>query len=231
MYQKNAIMSYQPLIEFFEGKIREYQSKGLKIFSSSSFQTHSLPMIHILSKIAPEIPVYFLDTGFHFPETLEFKDDIAEKFGIKVVEVSSPISKIMQRDANNIMLFASDPNRCCYFNKTLPMEPVLAQFDVWVSGVRKDQNENRSSFDYEAKGKNGSLRFHPMLDWTNQLIWQYIKEYNLPRHPLEEKGYMSIGCEPCTKSIEMMLAEDERGGRWFGLNKTECGLHTDLIEK
>ena len=107
------------------------------------------------------------------------------------------------------------------------MEPLLQQYDVWISGVRKDQNANRSQFEYEQKGKHNTLRFHPMLEWSARLIWQYIREHQLPKHPLETQGYLSIGCEPCTRKPS---AED-RDGRWFGMNKTECGLHTDLVGK
>lgn len=109
------------------------------------------------------------------------------------------------------------------------MEPVLAQYDVWISGVRKDQSETRKAMDYEQPGKHGAMRFHPMLDWTNKLIFQYIKDYQLPRHPLEDAGYLSIGCEPCTMKMATLL-DNDRTGRWFGLNKSECGLHTDLIQ-
>jgi phosphoadenosine phosphosulfate reductase len=223
--------AYQTHIDFFEQKIREYQAKGLKVFASSSFQTHSIPMLHILSRIDKSIPIYFLNTGYHFPETMAFRDDIAEVLGVEIRDLSSPIPKIAQRDSENILMFASNPDNCCYLNKTLPMETVLAEFDVWISGVRKDQNLNRSKFSHEAEGAHNTLRFHPMLDWTNKMIYDYIKEHKLPKHPLEEQGgYVSIGCEPCTKRVEWLAAESERTGRWFGLNKTECGLHTDLVK-
>jgi phosphoadenosine phosphosulfate reductase len=219
------------LIDFFAQKIHEYQDRGLKVFASSSFQTHSIPMLHILSNIDKSIPIYFLNTGYHFPETLAYRDQIGELLGIEIKNLSSPIPKFAQRDNQNFLMFASNPDNCCYLNKTLPMETVLAENDVWISGVRRDQNLNRSKFTYEAEGAHNTLRFHPMLDWTNKMIFDYIKKHQLPKHPLEEQGgYMSIGCEPCTKRIEWMTAESERTGRWFGLNKTECGLHTDLMK-
>jgi phosphoadenosine phosphosulfate reductase len=196
------------------------------MFASSSFQTRSIPMIHALARMAPEVPVYFLDTGFHFPETLAYRDRMAQWLGIRVVSVRSPIAKFQQRDAAGQFWFATDPDYCCYLNKTLPLEPVLAEFDVWISGVRRDQNENRSAFAHEAQGPLGCLRFHPMLDWDGPMVSAYLRDFAVPPHPLDERGYASIGCEPCTRRVE---SGDERDGRWFGLRKTECGLHTDLV--
>ena len=216
-------------VEFFRQKIHSYQEKGLKIFATSSFQTHSLPMLHILGRIDNTIPVYFLNTGFHFPETIVFKNELKEKFGINIIDVYSPVDKIQQMNSNNHFFFTTDQNHCCYLNKTLPLEPVLNEFDVWISGVRKDQNSNRKGFNFEEEGTNNVLRFHPMLDWSKQLIWKYIKLYDLPRHPLESEGYFSVGCEPCTR--RSTLENLERDGRWFGSSKVECGLHTDLIKK
>lgn len=213
-------------VDFFRRKIEEYKAQNLKIFASSSFQSHSIPMLHILSEIDNSIPVVFLNTGFHFPETLIYRDQIADKLKLNIINVKSPIPKIAQRDMRGRFLYTSDPNYCCYLNKTLPMEPVLLEKDVWISGVRRDQNSNRKSFAFEAPGKHDTLRFHPMLDWNNKMIWQYRKAYNLPEHPLEAQGYLSIGCGPCTKKFA--LGEDGRSGRWAGMKKTECGLHTDL---
>jgi phosphoadenosine phosphosulfate reductase len=220
---------YADQVRFFQEKMEEYKAKGLRIYASSSFQTHSIPMLHILSKVAPDVPVYFLNTGYHFPETLVYRDQITELLGLNMVDLKSPIPKSHQREMDGKLFFASDPNHCCFLNKVLPMEPVLAQYDVWVSGVRKDQNENRSKFAHEAPGAHNSLRFHPMLDWNGRMIGTYINDFQIPRHPLEAKGYLNIGCSPCTSKF---VGDDETGrsARWAGLKKTECGLHTDLIK-
>ncbi len=215
-------------IAIFRDKLGDYKSKELNLFASSSFQTHSIPMLHVLSQIDKTVPVYFLNTGYHFPETLNYRDQITTVFGLKLVNIESPISRIRQRDSLGNLMYTSDPDQCCYFNKTLPMEPVLSENDVWITGVRKDQNANRSNFDYEIKGAHNTLRFHPMLNWSKQMIWHYIKTNNLPRHPLDDKGYISIGCEPCTRKMTFDDI-DERQGRWQGMKKTECGLHTELV--
>jgi len=224
-----------PAIERLKGLFADYLSgyreRGLKVMATSSFQTHSIPMLHLISELDAEIPIYFLNTGFHFPETLHFRDEVAEKLGLDVRSVGSPVPKVAQRDAQGKFYFTTDPDRCCHLNKTLPMEPVLHEFDIWITGVRKDQNNVRSSFAYESPGKHNTTRFHPMLEWSNKLIFDYIRLHNLPKHPLENEGYMSIGCEPCTLKITASMLEHDRSGRWFGLNKNECGLHTELVEQ
>lgn len=216
------------LINQFEEKIKQYKQENKRIVVSSSFQTHSIPLLHLISKIDASIPVYFLQTGFHFPETILYKNEVAQKYNLSVFDLESTISKSMQRDSSGQFYFASNPSYCCKINKVLPMEQVLGENDVWITGVRKDQSKHRDSLTEEAAGPNGSLRYHPMLHWTNKLIWNYIHEHNIPHHPLESKGYFSVGCEPCTAPS---FSEDgERQGRWAGMKKTECGLHVDLIK-
>lgn len=212
-------------------QIRKYQESGLKLFTGSSFQTHSTVLLHIISRIDKTIPVYFLNTGFHFPETMVYKNEISNRFGLTTIDVKSSIPKNMQVDDNGRFLFTSDPDYCCYINKIQPLEPALNTFDVWINGVRADQNANRANFKVEEKTNHKAFRYHPMLNWTNKMIYAYINEYKIPRHPLDEKGYISIGCEPCTRKISMEMLTDERQARWYGMNKTECGLHTELIKQ
>lgn len=205
-----------------------YHRQGMKMFASSSFQTHSTVMLHIISGIDKSIPIYFVDTGYHFPETHTYKEQIAELFGLTVINLRSITPKNLQRDASGNLLFTSDPDYCCYLNKTQPIDEILDHFDVWINGIRGDQNKNRSLLRTEEVTARGTTRFHPMLDWTATMINEYIEKYKIPRHPLEESGYLSIGCEPCTRKSSGM---NDRDGRWFGLNKTECGLNSDLLKK
>ena len=217
------------MIEVIEQKIRGYQENGKTLFTTSSFQTHSLVMLHLISRIDRNIPVYFINTGYLFPETVSFKTLVAEKFGLEVHDVRPGLSKMMQKDQEGRLLFVSDPDRCCFHNKVEPMNPLLAEYDIWINGIRADQNSNRKSMREEEEAPFDSIRYHPMLAWTNKMIFDYIREFDLPRHPLDKEGYTSIGCEPCTRKpdLEMM----ERESRWLGMNKTECGLHTELIKK
>ncbi len=209
-------------------QIKAYNARGLKLFATSSFQTYSIPMLHILSRIDPGIPVYFLNTGYHFPETLRFKEEVTEMLGLNVIDLKPAIPKNLQRDSHGQLYFVSDPDLCCHINKVQPLEPVLAEKDVWITGVRRDQSENRESMQAEEEAPQNTVRYHPMLGFDKRMIVQYLKSHNLPRHPLGLKGYVSIGCEPCTKKVSTDELDSERDGRWSGLNKTECGLHTEL---
>jgi len=210
-------------------KLEEYKKQEKKLFATSSFQTHSTVLLHIISRIDNTIPIYFINTGFLFPETIRYKDLIAKEFGLTIIDTKPLIPKNLQKDQAGNLFFTSDPDYCCFLNKIQPLDSVLADNDVWINGVRADQTEVRSKMNIEEKSKFNVTRFHPMLDWTKQEIYKYIKENNIPHHPLDAEGYLSLGCEPCTRKIK--LGQDEREARWFGLNKTECGLNTDLVEK
>lgn len=215
--------------EEIERRIKLYRHQEKKIFATSSFQTQSVALLHIISRIDRSIPIYFINTGYLFPETITYKDTLVKLFGINVIDLKPQVPKILQRDAKGNLLFTSDPDYCCYLNKIQPLDPILADYDVWINGVRADQSKVRAELYEEDFAPHNVLRFHPMLDWTKQMIYQYIREHNLPRHPLDDKGYVSIGCEPCTAKIS--LDDDERAGRWKGLKKNECGLNTDLVIK
>jgi len=214
--------------EEIKSYLENYRKERKKVFATSSFQTHSIPLLHIISRIDKDIPIFFINTGFHFPETVKFRDQIIEQLGLKMVDLHSMVSRNLQRDQKGQFYFTSDPDYCCFLNKTQPMEPILGEYDIWINGIRGDQNANRKNMQIEQDAPRGSKRFHPMLDWTSKMIYEYSKEFNLPKHPLENQGYLSIGCEPCTRKVDL---SNDRSGRWFGLNKTECGLHTDLAAK
>ena len=215
--------------EKIKSKVEAYQAEGRKYFTTSSFQSHSLVLLHMLSRIDKDIPVAFINTGYHFPETIKFRDEIMNSFGLtNMLDVHSDMPKILQKGENGRLLFASDPDYCCYVNKTEPLNNVLRSYDVWINGVRADQSKERKAMKEEQDAPFDSVRFHPMLGWTSKMIFEYRKQFELPSHPLEEQGYVSIGCEPCTRRIDPEMSEREV--RWYGLNKTECGLHTDLIK-
>ena len=147
---------------------------------------------------------------------------------LTILDLKPNTPKYLQRETNGKLMFTTDPDHCCYLNKTQPMESVLASHDIWINGVRADQSAVRKAMKVEQPAPFDSIRFHPMLDWDKRKIFAYIKEHDLPKHPLDEKGYLSIGCEPCTRKVDLDM--QEREARWFGLNKVECGLHTDLVK-
>ena len=209
----------------FSRQMSLFREEGRRVFATSSFQTSSVVLLHLLSRHAPEVPVYFLNTGYLFPETLVFRDFLAGHFGLEVRSVRSPMSRSQQRDSAGRLLFASDPDRCCHVNKVAPLEPVISLHDVWISGIRASQSAVRAGMK-RLQPTEGILRYHPLIDWDARMIHYYIEQNGLPRHPLEDEGYVSIGCRPCTRRWADNL--DGRQGRWSGLNKTECGLHTSL---
>lgn len=215
--------------EEIKTKVEAYQAEGKKMFTSSSFQSHSIVLLHILSRIDKSIPIFFINTGYHFPETIKFRDEIADRFGLNLIDATPDTPKNMQLNASGRLLFTSDPDYCCYVNKVMPMDKILAEYDIWINGVRGDQSATRKAMKVEQPAPHDSMRFHPMLDWTSKMIFEYQKEYELPEHPLVSQGYLSIGCEPCTRKFDLEM--QEREARWYGMNKVECGLHTELIKK
>ena len=215
----------QEFVEEIQDKIRSYVDEKKKLFISSSFQTHSIPMLHIITQVDALIPVYFLNTGYHFPETIVYKNRISDLLGLNTIDLVSPISMVHQKDNSGNLMYTSDPDYCCQLNKTLPMEPVLAANDVWITGVRADQSSQRKMMLPEMNANETTLRYHPMLYWTAKMIFEYRKQFDLPEHPLDSAGYVSIGCEPCT----IKYIDQERGSRWKGMKKEECGLHTELL--
>lgn len=215
-------------ISKIQRKLSSYRERGLKVFATSSFQTNSVVLLHILSQIDKTIPIYMLNTGYLFPETLQFKEKLVELLGINVIELTSYIPKIQQRDNLGQLIYASDTDHCCYLNKVQPLEPILIKNDVWISGVRATQSSARAKMKEEERTPTGEIRYHPILHFSNKDVYDYLRVFDLPKHPLENEGYSSIGCQPCTTKY---IFEIGREGRWKGLNKTECGLHTELISK
>lgn len=206
--------------------LRDYRDRGQRLVVSSSFQTHSLPLLHLLQHLQPGLPVAFLDTGYHFPETLTFRDEVVALLDLNLVVVSNCQP---QRRRTDTELYAVDESACCNLNKVEPMHQLLADFDVWVSGVRATQTAVRQQFEVTMAGPADTERYHPMLDWSDADIARYRREHSLPAHPLDALGYTSIGCAPCT-SVPTVVAgtdagTDLRSGRWTLSEKTECGLH------
>jgi len=207
-------------LSILEKEITEAQTEGQRIVMTSSFQTQSVPLLHLVSLHFPGILICFLDTGFHFPQTYAFKDQLKKEFGLQLVELRSSKSYTEQRGPDGLFLYASDTNRCCHINKVEPLERFLQKGDRWISGVRRDQTAHREKMKPIEWDPQGRKRIHPMLDWVSKDIYDYIDHHQLPTHPLDLMGYDSIGCVPCTQPCQQA-----RDGRWEGSQKTECGLH------
>ena len=220
------MIDFSPYLGEIQQQLEEFQAQGKRMFASSSFQTNSVVLLHLISRFAPQTPIYFLNTGFLFPETFLFRDMLRSQWGLNIMTLRSIQSRHQQVSGDGRFLFASDPDTCCHINKVLPLEPVLQSHDIWINGVRGAQSETRKAMKKIQPAAHGILRYHPILEWDSRMMYYYIEANNLPKHPLDDAGYVSIGCQPCTRSYEDDL--DGRGGRWAGLNKTECGLHTTL---
>lgn len=194
---------------------------GTGLVTTSSFQTQSVPLLHLLSRFASEVPVLFLDTGFHFPETIAFKDRLAERLGLDVRELRPEMGHagFLRRYGE---LHRHDPDHCCHVNKVLPLRRALDGVPAWISGIRRDQTPQRAEVPI-VDLVDGRYKVCPMARWTERDVWSYLDRHDLPSHPLLADGYRSIGCAPCTRPV--LAGEDGRAGRWSGRGKTECGLH------
>ena len=210
-------------VELLTSKLGIFKAERRRIFATSSFQTQSVPLLHIIGKFFADIEILLLDTGFLFPETYIFKDELAKLFGLKIITLQSSTTLLQQLDkSRELFQYSLDPDYCCHLNKVKPLKDFLRPGDVWISGVRRDQTSLRNKMDV-VEYDDGVIKFHPILDWTRKDTHYYIEDNSLPRHPLEQEGYVSIGCMPCTYKWS---GGEERGGRWAGRKKMECGLHT-----
>lgn len=195
------------------------------VAASSSFQTQSVPLLHMIAQVAPELPVFFLDTGFHFPETLAFRDRLIQELGLNVRVLKPQLGhEGFRREYGE--LYRRDPDMCCYINKVEPLRRAMQGLKAWISGIRRDQTAARNSTPILARQPDGLWKISPLATWTRRDVWQYIHDHDLPEHPLLAQGYLSIGCAPCTRPVAN--EQDERSGRWAGLEKSECGLHIPL---
>lgn len=196
---------------------------------ATSFQSSGLVILHLLRDIRPDLPVLFLETGFHFPETLAFRDRIAAEWGLRVVDLRGEHGSVEEQDRRlGPELYRTDPDKCCAINKVEPLQRALEGFDAWISGVRRDQSPLRAETPLvEAQmlpSGREVMKIHPLARWTAAEVGSYVQEHGIPTHPLLERGYRSIGCWPCTRAVGN--DEDERAGRWDGFAKTECGIHS-----
>jgi phosphoadenosine phosphosulfate reductase len=189
----------------------------------SSFGTESAVLLHLVAQADPGTPVFFLDTGKHFPETLAYRDALVARLGLTNFHSITPDAEtIEKRDATGLR-WSYDPDGCCEIRKVIPLEKAIADFDATITGRKAFQASTRNALPrFELDGDR--LKFNPLADWTKDDIAAYFTAHDLPRHPLEAQGYLSIGCAPCTSVVKP--GEDPRAGRWRGWEKTECGLHS-----
>ncbi|MGH2751428.1 MAG: phosphoadenylyl-sulfate reductase [Actinomycetota bacterium] len=196
---------------------------------ATSFQSSGLVMLHMLQSIRRDLPVLFLDTGFHFDETIAFKNRIVDMWDLNIVDLRGKHGSVREQNLTyGFELYRSDPDKCCFINKVEPLQRALEEFDGWISGLRRDQSQLRAGTpiieDQQLVSGREVLKLHPLANWTKTDVNRYIEEHDIPTHPLLELGFASIGCAPCT-SATGASESDERAGRWQGSDKTECGIH------
>lgn len=190
----------------------------------SSFGADSAVLLHMVSRLDASAQIVFLDTGFHFSETLSYRDRLTKAFGLTNVRTASvdPIA-VKRLDAQR-RLHLSAPDSCCQLRKVSVLDRHLRLNDAWISGQRRDQASTRSSVSVvEVDEARGKLKCNPLANWSQSDMAAHKARYELPEHPLTTYGYLSIGCAPCTSATK--AGEDARAGRWRGQSKLECGLH------
>ncbi len=207
--------------------LREGPLKG-KTALVSSFGAESAVLLDMVASIDPAMPVIFLDTGKLFPETHEYREEVTALLGLINVILARPgAARLARYDADG-GLWAKEPDLCCDLRKTEPLDEVLKDFSAWITGRKRYQGGARTQLPtIEGEPSSGRIKLNPLAPWSADDIERYMLLRNLPPHPLLAQGYRSIGCTTCTRPVK--AGESARAGRWWGLDKTECGIHGDGI--
>lgn len=210
--------------EMLETVLKERMVGDIAIVSS--FGAESAVLLHLVSRVDANVPVLFLDTGKHFPETLDYRDLLVKQLGLtNLINLVPDAEELAKKDENGLR-WSYDPDGCCEIRKVKPLEKALLGYDASFSGRKAFQASTRATlprFEVDTTDAQGRLKVNPLIDWSPERIAAYIAEHDLPAHPLVSQGYPSIGCMPCTSKVAE--GEDPRSGRWRGWNKTECGIH------
>lgn len=204
--------------------LREHMAGDIAVVSS--FGAESAVLLHLVAQIDPAVPVLFLDTGKHFPETLAYRDLLAERIGLKDLRVLTPDAEQLAKRDESGLRWSYDPDGCCEIRKVAPLAKALLGFDASITGRKGFQSATRAGlprFEIDNSDAQGRLKINPLASWDAAALAAYFAEHNLPPHPLVAEGYPSIGCSPCTTKVA--AGEDPRSGRWKGWDKTECGIH------
>jgi phosphoadenosine phosphosulfate reductase len=197
---------------------------------ASAFGAEGMVVIDLASRVGSNLRVFTLDTGFFFPETYELIEIVEHRYGVKVERCYPRLTPGQQEHTYGPALWTRDPDRCCALRKVEPLADKLRQLTAWVSAIRREQTTVRAaSFKIEWDASFELVKLNPLADWTSEDVWTYIRSHNVPYNPLHDRNYPSIGCTHCTRAVRP--GEDPRAGRWAGLGKTECGLHTHTATK
>lgn len=216
-------LSNANLTQILEWAIRKF---GEKLTLACSFGAEDIVLVDALQRIpgGKKVDIFYLDTDLHFPETYETRDRLEERYGIRFKRVTPALTLDEQQASYGPALWRQDPNRCCYLRKVQPLEKTLSEYDAWMTGIRREQSPTRRKAQIvEVDQRFRLTKVNPLVHWTSEDVWAYIRERDVPYNPLHDERYPSIGCAPCTRPVHE--GEDLRSGRWSGFQKTECGLH------
>ncbi len=205
---------------------------GSRAGIGTSFQPAGIVIMHLAQSHGLKLPAFTLNTGLLFPETLELKAKLEKHLGITIEDVTPAQTVEAQAATHGPELWKRDPEKCCGLRKVESLGKKLFDLDLWITGLRRDQSSERAStplLSLAARPDQSEVwKLNPLVDWSREQVWDYLKKHQLPYNVLHDRGYRSIGCAPCTS---ISVSGDERGGRWPGFEKTECGLHTRTHKK
>lgn len=191
-----------------------------------SFGAEDVALVDMVMAIDRSVPIFYLDTDYLFPETIEVRDRIAAKYGVVPVAVKPLLTIAEQAVLHGPDLFGRQPDLCCKIRKVEPLRRHLGGFQAWVTGIRRDQAPTRANAGLVEWDKVFNLvKLNPLARWTSADVWAYIRAHKVPYNALHDRNYPSIGCLPCTRPV--LPGEDPRAGRWANFAKKECGLHTE----
>jgi len=192
---------------------------------TSSFQAECMALVHLITRQKPDIPVLFLDTGYHFAETYAYRDRMTAELGLNLINLTPRLS-VAEQESQFGILYQDAPDRCCGMRKVEPLFAGLAPYDIWFAALRRDQSPTRANLkvvdEFALPSGKRLTKVSPLADWTTKDVWTYLKENSIPLLALYDKGFTSIGCEPCTSLP--LDPDNPRSGRWAG-RKLECGIH------
>jgi len=195
-----------------------------RLTMATAFGPEGNCIIHMLASIEPRVRIFNLETGYQFPETLELRERIKQKYGIEVEYVRAETTVAEYEEEHGGPLYVIRPDQCCLDRKVLPLRRAVVGYAAWISAIRKDQTGDRGQASIvQWDPKFDLVKINPLLNWTKKDVWNFIAKNDVPYNPLHDQGYPSIGCLPCTAPVRE--GEDERAGRWRGTGKKECGLH------
>lgn len=205
--------------------LRQNLEEAAGVCVTSSFQAEDVVVLHLIREILARVPVLFLETGYHFRETLAYRDRLAAEWDLNLINIVPP-QPVAEQESQFGILHQTQPDRCCALRKVGPLFEALTSYRVWVTGLRRQQSKSRANLgiDEDFKLPSGTVlrKLNPLAEWSTREVWEYASAHAIPLLPLYERGYTSIGCAPCTSLPSD--PGDPRSGRWSG-RKLECGIH------